>query len=113
MHELSVTQSIINISCQEAEKHRANKVKEIKILVGELSGLIPESIQYYFDIASMGTRVEGAKLNIEKVPITVKCNDCGFEVTMERNSYCCKNCESLNIKIVKGTEFLIQSLEVE
>jgi hydrogenase nickel incorporation protein HypA/HybF len=113
MHELSVTQSIINISCQEAEKHEAEKVKEIKILVGELSGLIPESIQYYFDIASRGTRVEGAKLNIEKVPISVKCNDCGFEAAMDRNSYCCKNCGSLNIKIVKGTEFLIQSLEVE
>lgn len=113
MHELSVTQSIINISSEEAEKHKAKKVKEIKILVGELSGLIPETIQYYFDIASKGTKVEGAKLNIEKVPIKVRCNECGFEAEMDRNSYCCKNCESLNIKIIKGTEFLIQSMEVE
>jgi hydrogenase nickel incorporation protein HypA/HybF len=113
MHELSVTQNIINISSEEAEKHNANRVKEIKIQVGELSGLIPESIQYYFDIASKGTKVEGAKLNIEKIPITVKCSDCGFESIMDRNSYSCKNCESLNIKIIKGNEFLIQSLEVE
>jgi hydrogenase nickel incorporation protein HypA/HybF len=113
MHELSVTQNIINISVEEAEKHNAKRVKEIRIKVGELSGLIPESIQYYFDIASKGTKVEGAVLDIEKIPITICCSECNYEGTIDRNSYGCKGCGSFNVKIIRGNEFLIDSLEVE
>lgn len=113
MHELSVTQSIIKISSEEAQKAKASIVKEIRIKVGELSGLIPESMQYYFNIASMGTIVESAKLVIEKIPIGIKCNDCGKEENISRGNYHCSSCGSYNIKIIKGNEFFIDSLEVE
>lgn len=113
MHELAITQNIIEISSEEAEKHNAQKVKEIRIRVGELSGLIPDCIQYYFDIASKGTRVEGAKLIIDKVSIAIRCNECGFEEELAAKSYTCSNCGSYNIKITRGKEFLIDSLEVE
>lgn len=66
MHELPITQSIINISCEEAVKHNVKKVRKIKIKVGELTGLVPQSIQYYFDIISKGTIIEGAVLDVEK-----------------------------------------------
>lgn len=113
MHELSVTQSIIKITCEEASKHDAKKVKGIKIKVGELTGLIPQSIQYYFDIASKGTKVEGAVLNIEKIPIGVECKDCGYKGVLNDKSYVCPSCESYNVKILGGTEFYIDSMEVE
>jgi hydrogenase nickel incorporation protein HypA/HybF len=113
MHELSVTQNIIKISSEEAKKASACIVKEIRIKVGELSGLIPESIQFYFDIASRGTIVESAKLQIEKIPIGIICNDCRNEGNVSRNNYCCNSCGSYNIKIIRGHEFFIDSLEVE
>lgn len=113
MHELSITQSIINISCEEAKKHNAKRVKEIRIQVGELTGLIPECIQYYFDIASKGTVVEGALLVIKKVPIKIKCNECGETTKIKRGMYCCPKCKSIDIKIISGNEFLIESLEVD
>lgn len=113
MHELSITQNIIKISSEEALKHNASKVKEIRIKVGELSGLIPSCIQYYFDIASKGTPVEGALLNIEKIPISIRCSDCNYEGNIKEKSYNCPLCESYNVKIVRGNEFLIDSMEVE
>ena len=113
MHELAVTQNIIKISSEEADKHNASRVKEIRIKVGELSGLLPDCIQYYFDIASAGTRVEGALLKIEKIPITMRCKDCGAEEELSSRRYTCGSCNSYNIKIIHGNEFYIDSLEVE
>lgn len=113
MHELSVTQSIVNICCEEAEKNGAKKVNEIKIKVGELSGLVPECIQSYFDFISSGTVVEGAKLNIERIPIGIKCRDCGKENILDYKICSCPNCGSFNVKIISGNEFYIDCLEVE
>lgn len=113
MHELAVTEHIIRISKEEAEKHKAAKVKEIRIKVGAMSGLIPDCIQFYFDMASEGTIVEGAVLKIEKIPITARCNDCGFEEVLPSRRFNCSECESFNVKIIGGNEFLIDSLEVE
>lgn len=114
MHELAITENIIKIACEEAEKHRVKKVVEIRIEVGELTGLIPACIQQYFDIASKDTLVEGAKLIIKKLPINIRCNICGHEEEITKNiSYSCSKCDSYDIKIIGGNEFLIQSLEVE
>ena len=61
MHELAITEGIIQAAVPEALKHGAKRVLEIRLKIGELSGVIPECIQYYFDIASKGTIAENAK----------------------------------------------------
>lgn len=114
MHEYPITQSIINIALEEAERNKAKKINEIRIKVGELSGCVPECIQHYFDIMSKGSIVEGAILKIEKLPIKLKCSDCGFEVPIkqvEENK--CPSCLSNNTKMAGGNEFYIDSMEVE
>lgn len=113
MHELPITKSIIKICCEEAEKHGAKKIKEINIKVGELTGLMPSCIQYYFDIMGKNTKVEGAKLNIKKANIKIHCNQCDNESFVTKGKYTCPNCNSNFIKIIGGNEFYIESLEVE
>lgn len=113
MHELSVTENIINICSEEAIKNKVLKVKNIKILVGGLTGLIPESIQYYFDIASKGTKVEGAKLNIIKVPLKIFCNGCKNTSVVNIGVFTCPVCGGSDIKLIGGNEFLIESMEVD
>lgn len=114
MHELAVTENIIRICCDEVKRHNVQRVLEVRLEIGELKGLVPNCIQYYFDIASKGTPAEGAKIIINKIPITMKCKKCGNEkeVTPCIN-YTCENCGSGDFSMVKGNEFLIQSLEVE
>lgn len=113
MHELALTEGIIKIAEGEAKKHNFNKVNEIKIVVGELSGVFPQLIQEYFDIASKGTIAEGAKLIINNVEAKIRCNECGFESKIEKHRLRCKNCNSLNVKIISGKEFYVDSLEVD
>lgn len=113
MHELPITQSIVNICSEEVEKHNSGKVTKIKIKIGELSGIVPECIQTYFDIISSGTKVEGAQLDIEKVPLKFKCSTCGFSGNMDLNVDNCPSCGSNELKISGGNEFYIDSMEVE
>lgn len=114
MHELPVTESIVRIAAEEAEKHNVKKVNEIKLMVGELSGLVPECIQYYFDIISKGTKIEGAQIKIIKVPITMKCESCGFTgETHEFIQSACPICSGKSMKMVGGNEFYIDSMEVD
>lgn len=114
MHELPITQSIVRISVEEAEKHNAKSVKEIKIKVGELSGLVPECIQYYYDLLSKGTIAEGAVIKMEKVLMNIKCKDCGYTVELKKaEEHKCAACGSSNVKIEGGNEFYIESMEIE
>ena len=113
MHEYAITQSIVQISTEEAFKHGAKKITEIRLKIGELSGLVPESLQIYFDMISQGTLSEGAKLVIEKIPIKFKCNNCDNESGVVGGLYRCPTCNSKDIKIINGNEFMIDSMEVE
>jgi len=113
MHEYPITLSIVQISNEEAFKHGANKITEIRLKIGELSGLVPESLQIYFDMISQGTLSEGAKLVVEKIPIKFKCNDCGNESGVIGGIYKCPKCDSKDIKIINGNEYMIDSMEVE
>lgn len=113
MHELAITEGIIKIVEKESEKYNFNKVNSIKIVVGELSGVFPQLIQDYFDIASRGTIAEGAELIVRRIEAKIKCNDCGSEGKVENHRLRCRNCGSLNVKITSGKEFYVDSLEVD
>lgn len=114
MHELPITQSIVRIATKEAEKHNIKKINKIRLKIGELSGLVPECIQQYFDFASKGTAAEGAQIIITKIPITMKCVNCGF--TGKTDSFIdnkCPICSSKDMKLAGGNEFYIDSMEVD
>ena len=67
MHELPVTQGMLSIAVEHAERAGAEKITAINITVGEMSGIVDDSIQFYFDFVSKDTPAEGALLNFERV----------------------------------------------
>lgn len=113
MHELSVTQSITKIVEDEAKKNNVSKVLSIKLIVGQLSGVMPQLIQDYFELVAMGTVVEGAKLIVERIPAAIECSECGETSEIDRMRLRCPKCSSIEVKIVRGKEFYIESMEVE
>lgn len=113
MHELSITQSILDIAVSSAENAGAKKVNGIKIVLGELSGCVPQYIQEYFDIVSEGTIAEKAKLSFENVPAIVKCRDCGAKTHMIRFRFRCGECGSQHLEFVSGKEFRVESIDIE
>ena len=113
MHELILTQSILNIALTEASKHRASKVVIIRIKSGVLAGVLPSLVKEYFSIASAGTVAEAAQLIIESVPAVISCLDCGSRNTTESIIFNCPSCKSSRIRLLDGREFYVDSLEIE
>lgn len=113
MHELAITQSILNIANSEAKRNNAKKVLSITIKLGEYSGVVPALVQEYFNIISSDTAAHNAKLILKKVPLSVQCKDCEAVSYISKMHIECPICKSINLKMLTGREFYVSSLEVE
>ena len=113
MHELALTQGIIDIVESEAEKRGFERVIEIKLIVGEYSGIVPECLEEFFPLAAKGTRAEAARLAVEMLPASFRCAGCGYEGAVDRHEACCPACGSTAVKMTAGREFYVESLKVE
>ena len=113
MHELGVTQSILSIALQNAEKVNAKKITSINLQIGQLASLVDDSINFYWDIISEGTIAQGARLSIIRIPVRMRCFDCGNEFTPGDESFDCPKCASVRIQVIDGEELKIESIDVE
>jgi hydrogenase nickel incorporation protein HypA/HybF len=113
MHELGVTENIINITSAKAGEAQAGKVLKINLVVGELSGYVPDCIQFYFDTLSKGTIAEGAVLHFDTVPPELRCRDCCTVFEPRDAAWTCPKCGRQSIEVSKGRELYIDSMEVE
>ena len=113
MHELSVTQSLLDLSMRHAEEARARRVTGLNLTIGALSSFVDESIQFYWEILSRGTICEGAHLNFHRLPAGLLCLDCGKSYTMNSELHPCPECHSSQIKITSGDDFRLDSIDVE
>ncbi len=113
MHELSVTESLLKTACEYAEKNQAKKVTTLNLVIGDLSGIVDDSVQFYWDMVSENTICEKALLKFEKKKAIMQCQDCDNEFEMNVELMPCPKCESMNLKIISGQEFLLDSIEIE
>lgn len=113
MHELSVTQSIVNIVSEEAQKAGADRVTAVDLVVGRCTCLVPQILQDYFNLLSEGTPAEKAKLNIRRLSGVVKCHSCGKTCEIKDFRTVCPECGSRDTELVQGKEFYIDSIEIE
>ena len=111
MHELPVVLDIVRVMEEEAEKSGFHKIDQIHLVIGELSSIVDESVQMYFEIAAKDSPCEGAKLIFEHRPAMLKCERCGMEFPHEK-SFTCPGCGG-DSALIKGTgrEFYIRSFE--
>ena len=113
MHELALTEGIIQIVREQAEKSGFDRVLEISLRVGEYSGVVPECLLEFFPIASRGTPAEGAELVIQPVPASFRCFGCGYQGPVPPRTACCPDCGSAAIRMTAGREFYVENLKVE
>jgi hydrogenase nickel incorporation protein HypA/HybF len=113
MHELSITQSMLNLVLDRAEKAKAKKVGKINLVIGGMTGVVGECVQFYFDFLRRGTIAEGAALTIKAVSTQARCRDCGKLFEPAEFDWTCPNCRGNNIEIVSGKELFVESIEVE
>ncbi len=113
MHELSITEHILQYSIEEAEKQHATRIHSIRLRIGAFSGIVPECIQMYGDLLAEGTIAEGVRIEATVLPLKVRCRDCGTESEITSHSLCCPHCRSLKLERLSGREFIIESIDVD
>jgi hydrogenase nickel incorporation protein HypA/HybF len=109
LHELSVTQNILEIALRHAQEAGAVRIREINLVIGELSSIVDDSVQFYWDIISEGTMAQGAVLRFERIPATLRCRECA----LSRDDYACPACGSFAVGVGGGDEFYLESIEVD
>jgi hydrogenase nickel incorporation protein HypA/HybF len=113
MHELAITEEILRIALEHAEQAGAEQLTDIHITIGDLSSVVDDSVQFYFDFLSPGTIAEGAQLHFDRVRTRLRCRECGTEFEPEGMDWRCPNCQALGGEVIAGREFYIESIEVE
>ena len=113
MHELGITESIINIALAKAQEAQANKITAINLVVGELAGSVPDCIKFYFDFFSKDTIAQEAVLHFELVPARLRCRDCSYVFQPQDTLWTCPQCQGSSVEIIGGQELYIQSMEIE
>jgi len=118
MHEASAAESIVRIvrgevDARSEESGRDLRVKRIDLVVGETTGCMRESLEFYVGVFAAGTRVEGASLAVRYVKPRLKCPSCALEFERSRFSFECPSCGSQGVMTSAGGEFYVDSIEVD
>jgi hydrogenase nickel incorporation protein HypA/HybF len=113
MHELPVTQSILRIALDHAEKANASRVTDLHIVMGELSSMVDDSIQFYWEIVAKDTIAEKANLHFRRVPVELQCRSCSETFHPAGEEFSCPKCGSLSLKVIRGEEFFVEAIDIE
>ncbi len=113
MHELSVTENIIDICLRHARNHGARRIVRINLVLGELTGIVDQCITFYWDMLAKDTIAAQAELVFRKVPVVARCRECGEEYRPENLELRCPRCGGEQAELVSGREFRVESIEVD
>lgn len=113
MHELAVTQSILELALQHADQAQAKQITDLHIVMGELSSNVDDSVQFYWDIIAKGTLAEGARLHFRRVPAEFECQGCSQRYRPAEAELLCPNCGSTRVRIIAGEEFYLDSIDID
>lgn len=113
VHELPFVENILMLSLQKADENGAKKVLSINLVIGKLSSIVDDSVEFYWQMLAKDTLCEGSKLNIKRIPAIINCLECGnhYEITDELMA--CPQCGSIRIKVIQGEEAYLDSIDIE
>ena len=112
MHELSLCYSMLKQVEQIATEQNAQQVNAIHLQIGPLSGVEPELLKQSFPVASRDTIAEGAILEIEHLPVRIRCRNCTKESDVLPNRLVCPSCNSNTTQLLSGDEMLLHSIKI-
>lgn len=113
LHELSLTQNIVDLAIEHADREDAKKILSITLEIGALSGVVAEAVEFAFDICSKGTLAEGADLEIRHIIGIGRCLDCHKETEIKTLTHVCPYCGSLALETVQGQEMKFTEMEID
>jgi len=113
MHELSIAQGVLEIVRQYVPENQAGSIHSVRVRVGSLSGVVPESLDFSFEAIVAGTPWESAKLQIERVPAVSLCNACNARAEIDDLAFVCAECGGRDLQLISGRDLQVVEIVVE
>ena len=113
MHELSIAQNIVEIVCQYVPDHTRSGVRSVRLRVGRLSGVVPESLEFSFGAIVAGTSLESARLEIENIRTLCRCSACSLDFEASDFVFLCPACAGTEVSVISGTDLHVVDIELE
>jgi hydrogenase nickel incorporation protein HypA/HybF len=121
MHEMSLVQSLLDIVRQEMDTHTLTCLQTVKVSCGRLSGVVPDALHMAFDALTRNTDWHGAVLDLEIVPLCLRCTQCGNTFSPKEDSpgtlaafAPCPVCgQEIGHQVISGQELNIEYIEAE
>ena len=108
MHEMAITQSVVDAVCEHAA---GRHVHSVNVEIGALCAIVPDAMQFCFELATEGTVADGARLDLKLQPGAAHCRDCGRDFALRDLILLCP-CGSADVEVVSGRDLKILSMEV-
>jgi hydrogenase nickel incorporation protein HypA/HybF len=110
---MSIAEGILDIALDYASRSHAKRIREIGLKLGEMSGVVEDSLTFSFRVIAKGTAAEDAKLKIERIPLMGRCSKCGREFHIEHYDFFCPVCGDGVLVTISGREMQVDYLEVD
>ena len=110
MHELSIASAIVATASRHADGCR---VTTVRVRVGGMRQVVPDSLQFCFGIVARESLCEGAKLELEVVPAVLRCAACEHEWKIDEPPFWCPQCAGGDVVAIRGEELEVESIEIE
>jgi len=113
MHELSIAEDLSIIVLDTALHNNLKKITRVNIILGQMTQISPDSFEFAFRETVRNSIAGGAELNIEILPMKMKCMNCGSDFQPKENRFTCSLCNSNDIQMIQGKELFVKSIEGE
>ncbi|MBE4737333.1 MULTISPECIES: hydrogenase maturation nickel metallochaperone HypA [Streptomyces] len=115
MHEMSVALAVVDQVAEAADRAGdITAVRSVRLQVGELAGVVPDSLTFCFELACSGTLLEGAELITEAVPGRARCTPCAHEWAVGMPpQLTCPACGGTRTDLLAGRELSIVDVRWE
>ena len=113
MHELGITQSIVDIATRTAREQQAEKILSVTVDIGDLSGVVADAVEFCYEACVQGTLLENSRLIINRIAGTGRCDDCGADTRLDNMTFACPACGSYALQRTGGEELNIKEVEIE
>lgn len=112
MHELAVAQEILALVQRHVPGDQASLVRAVRVRIGDLAGVVPDSLEFCFSAVVAGTAWQGAALVMTRVPAEACCMDCTAVFPTQAPGAGCPSCGGGEVRMVRGQELHVDAVDL-
>ncbi len=110
---MGIVAEVLAAASSAATDARAARILRVRLTVGELTAVVPDSLQFAWEALTPGTIAEGAVLEVGESPARSHCCDCGCDFAHDRFDRRCPSCGGFLCEVLAGDELRIDDVDVE